>query len=118
MQHFRSWIGFGKLFPISSSKAIVEKHYRRNVKFSRAEDEMQISLKKVSQNQQSNKSIGRPKKAVKAPQTKSITIRLTRLTERDIAKALGKNIRTVPIEDASNNGTHKYNLRKKCKEEK
>lgn len=112
MQHFRSWVGFGKLFPISTSKAIVEKHYRKNVKFARAEDEMRISLKNVMQARQSSKTICRKQSTIESPLTKSLTVQLTRLTAHEIAQALGENIRIMPTEVTSNDtGIAKYNLR-------
>ena len=64
MKYFRSWIGFGNLFPISASKAIVGKHYKANVKFARAEDEMRVCLRNAIQSRPSIHPIGRRKRAI------------------------------------------------------
>lgn len=43
----RAWVGFKKLVPISASRAILDEYYNRNVRFSRAVDELNISFNTV-----------------------------------------------------------------------
>lgn len=112
MKYFRSWIGFGNLFPISASKAIVEKHYKTNVKFARAEDEMRVCLRNVIQGRPSIHPIGRRERAIK-DKTSSPVVLITRLTQQQITKALAGDFSdwlNLPIKKVS---TAKYNLRKR-----
>lgn len=114
MKYFRSWIGFGNLFPISASKAIVEKHYKTNVKFARAEDEMRVCLRNAIQSRPSIHPIGRRKRAIEdKTSSNSPVILITRLSQQQIAKALAGdcsdwlNLPTKEVNKA------KYNLRKR-----
>lgn len=43
----RAWVGFKNLFPLSASQAILDQFYRRNVRFARAVDELNISLNTI-----------------------------------------------------------------------
>lgn len=46
--HFcRAWVGFDKIQPLSESQAINGKFYNKNVKFTRAVDELNVSLNAI-----------------------------------------------------------------------
>lgn len=116
------------MFPISASEAIVKKHYKRNAKFARAEDEMRSSLEHVIRGRQSIHPIGRQERAIEAPPTarkeRSITeysssaispvIRIKRLSQQQITKALNGDLSDWPEKLPTKEiNSIKYNLRKR-----
>lgn len=115
----RAWIGFHKLFPLSDSKKIVEKYYNKNQKFSRAEDEMRISLKGIISGRRSiHPNLERNRSLSTQPaSTNNFTLCIKRLKQQEITRALKgdlsdfkkKSLKMTPFAQAKKKKNIKYN---------
>lgn len=102
----RSWIGFKNLLPISATQSVLDKFYNKNLKFTRAVDELDVSIGTIRGRRpihekssfERYRAIETNNQSTCLPQTNSFVtrdllqtgpiVKLTRLTNDEIACAL------------------------------
>lgn len=102
----RAWIGFQNLSPISAAKKFLDKFYNKNQKFTRAEDEMRITLSNVVKGRRPIRQ-----KDEQKIEKKDVSVKLIRLTPQQIFKAVNGDLSDFERKCINDNIKKRYNLR-------